>query len=68
MQAFTRLVRFAEGGQTVYGDLLGCIEDVYTVRKLRGSPFDYLEATNEIIKTDRVSARFDFETILCLDD
>lgn len=68
MPAFTRLVRFAKGGLTVYGDLLECIEGEYAVRKLRGSPFEYLEVTNEIIKTDRVSASLNLATMLDLDD
>lgn len=53
--AFKRLVRFVEGGQPVYGDLIKSDGDNHTVKKLTGSPFGILQETDVIIQTNKVS-------------
>ena len=54
MSAFKRLVLFTAGAQTNYGDLISATENKYTVRKLEGSPFTSLKATEEIVNVDKV--------------
>lgn len=54
MAAFKRLVRFTTGAQTYYGDLVNAAESKYTVRKLEGSPFTSLRATEEIVNVEKV--------------
>ncbi|PVH69711.1 fumarylacetoacetate hydrolase family protein [Cadophora sp. DSE1049] len=54
MAAFNRLVRFAQGDQTYYGDLIGDDDGVYTIKKLLGSSFDSLELTGHIVKTEKL--------------
>ncbi|KAH7210806.1 uncharacterized protein BKA55DRAFT_697942 [Fusarium redolens] len=54
MAAFNRLVRFAQGEAKYFGELLEHDGSVYTVKKLLGSPFDKLEATREVIKTEQL--------------
>jgi hypothetical protein len=54
--AFTRLVRFVEGGEAVYGDLINSDGDTYTVRKLSGSPFETLQDTAVVVQTKQVSS------------
>lgn len=56
MAAFTRLVRFASGNQTYYGDLIDTAEGKYTVKKLSGDLFE-LKPTEEIVTTDKVRPR-----------
>ncbi|KAJ5998363.1 hypothetical protein N7451_006173 [Penicillium sp. IBT 35674x] len=56
MATFKKLVRFTAGADTHYGDLIGAVGNNYTVRKLKGSPFTNLEATEEIHET---------QTLLC---
>ncbi|KAJ5125207.1 hypothetical protein N7448_004532 [Penicillium atrosanguineum] len=48
MAAFKKLVRFNSGAQIHYGDLVSVSDNKYTVRKLEGSPFGNLRATEEI--------------------
>jgi hypothetical protein len=54
MAAFKRLVRFTTGAQTHYGDLVSAAGNKYTVRKLEGSPFTSLRATEEIVNVEKV--------------
>lgn len=54
MAAFKRLVRFTAGAQTHYGDLISAAESKYTVRKLEGSPFTSLRATDEVVNVEQV--------------
>lgn len=54
MATFKKLVRFAAGAETHYGDLIGAVGNNYTVRKLKGSPFTNLETTEEIHETQTV--------------
>lgn len=54
MAAFTRLVRFTAGAQTHYGDLIKAAENKYTIRRLEGSPFTSLRATEEIVNVEKV--------------
>ncbi|CAM1509219.1 Fc.00g029580.m01.CDS01 [Cosmosporella sp. VM-42] len=54
MASFKRLVRFAQGAQVYYGDLIDTADGQYTVKKLLGSPFEALKQTDEIVKTDKL--------------
>lgn len=54
MAAFKRLVRFTTGAQTHYGDLVSAAENKYTIRRLEGSPFTSLKATEEIVNVEKV--------------
>lgn len=54
MATFKRLVRFAQGEAKYFGELLEADGSVYTVNKLLGNPFDKLEVTEEVIKTEKV--------------
>jgi chorismate synthase len=54
MAAFKSLVRFTAGTQTHYGDLVSAAGNKYTVRKLEGSPFTSLRATEEIVIVEKV--------------
>ena len=54
MTNFKRLVRFAQGEAKYFGELLNADGSVYTIKKLLGNPFNKLEATEEIIKTEQV--------------
>ncbi|KAJ5918026.1 hypothetical protein N7454_010401 [Penicillium verhagenii] len=52
MATFKKLVRFANGTQTYYGDLIEATGNKYTVRKLDGNPFTSLQPTGEIHEVD----------------
>ncbi|KAJ5454774.1 fumarylacetoacetate hydrolase family protein [Penicillium daleae] len=54
MAAFKRLVRFTTGAQTHYGDLVSAAENKYTIRRLEGSPFTSLKATEEIVNVEKL--------------
>lgn len=54
MATFSRLVRFVQDDHIYYGDLIGDEDGVYTIKKLVGKIFDSLEATEEIVKTDKL--------------
>ena len=58
MASFKRLVRFAQGAQVYYGDLIESVDSQYTVKILLGSPFEVLKPTDEIVKTDKVRCGF----------
>lgn len=55
MAVFKHLVRFAQGGETHYGDLIESASGSYKIKKLKGSPFEKLEVTDEVVTTDTVS-------------
>ncbi|KAK5702376.1 hypothetical protein LTR17_022373 [Elasticomyces elasticus] len=52
--AFKHLVRFRQGNDVFYGDLLETGGDEFSVTKLLGDPFDALQETDEILKTKEV--------------
>lgn len=54
MAAFQRLVRFVQDDHIYYGDLTGDDDGAYTIKKFKGSSFDALEPTEEIVKSDKV--------------
>ncbi|VUC24146.1 unnamed protein product [Clonostachys rosea] len=54
MAAFKHLVRFAQGDSIFYGDLIETSGKVHSIRKLLGDPFDKLEATEEIVKVEKL--------------
>lgn len=54
MASFKSLVRFAQGAQVYYGDLINSDNGKYTVKKLLGSPFEALKPTDEVVETDEV--------------
>lgn len=54
MAGFKRLVRFTTGAQTHYGDLVSVADNKYSVRRLEGSPFSDLKATEEIHNVESV--------------
>ncbi|KAJ5679878.1 hypothetical protein N7462_008122 [Penicillium macrosclerotiorum] len=67
MAAFKRLVRFAAGTQTHYGDLLSATGTTYTVRKLDGNPFTGLKATEEIVTVEQLECPLESTPIvLCI--
>ena len=53
---FKKLVRFEEGGQIFYGDVIGNDKNEYLVKKLHGSFAVGFSATEEQIKVKKVSA------------
>ncbi len=54
--AFKRLVRFAQGGSTHFGDLIKTSGSTHTVKKLQGDSFSQLQATDEVVETENVCA------------
>lgn len=54
MATFKKLVRFAAGAETHYGDLIEAVGNNFTVHKLKGTPFTNFEATEEIHETQTV--------------
>lgn len=55
MATFQRLVRFSQGTQKYYGELLDSQDGSYTIKKLLGSPFAELTSTEEIVTSATVS-------------
>ena len=54
MAQFKRLVRFAEGNQKHYGELLETTNNGYKVHRLTGSPFEALKTTDDVVETNKV--------------
>lgn len=54
MSVFKNLVRFTDGAQAYYGDLIEVKGSNYTIRKLEGSDFTNLKKTDEIVNVDSV--------------
>lgn len=67
---FSRLVRFAQGKSTFYGDLVesssSSPEGPYKINKFLGNPFDGLEATGEVVQTDKVRCPSLANATVCL--
>ena len=53
MASFSRLVRYADGGQTFYGDLIRTENGQYSVKKFLGDVFS-LQPTDDIVKVKEV--------------
>ncbi|KAI5456874.1 hypothetical protein BGZ63DRAFT_417266 [Mariannaea sp. PMI_226] len=54
MAAFKRLVRFAQGEASYFGELLEADGSAYTVKKFLGDPFVKLETTEEVVKIEKL--------------
>lgn len=54
MSVFKNLVRFTDGAQTYYGDLIEVNGTNYTIRMLEGSDFTDLRETDEIFNVNSV--------------
>lgn len=54
MATFKRLVRFAQGNSSYYGDLLASKDGIHTVKKFSGNPFAGLGDTDDIVVASTV--------------